>query len=181
MSIKRKLLLTNILIFAVMVLLALGYNLFANALKNKFSIMDTTREALEQASVVLTDSSLTEKEKADNLDQLGYSFSIYDLNGNLLKKFGGYELKGYTFTSTSMTPKIVIFSSKVVLESRSGSKFYAAVKISSREAKFNYLNSLAITIMIFNTFSGTTKYSLRKANIFLYYLGQLLIAYSLFL
>ncbi|MCR4726456.1 MAG: HAMP domain-containing histidine kinase [Clostridia bacterium] len=149
MSIKRKLLLTNILIFAVMVLLALGYNLFANALKNKFSIMDTTREALEQASVVLTDSSLTEKEKADNLDQLGYSFSIYDLNGNLLKKFGGYELKGYTFTSTSMTPKIVIFSSKVVLESRSGSKFYAAVKISSREAKFNYLNSLAITIMIF--------------------------------
>lgn len=36
-------------------------------------------------------------------------------------------------------------------------------------------------ILIFNTFSGTTKYSLRKANIFLYYLGQLLIAYSLFL
>lgn len=36
-------------------------------------------------------------------------------------------------------------------------------------------------ILIFNTFSGTTKYSLRITNIFLYYLGQLLIAYSLFL
>ena len=36
-------------------------------------------------------------------------------------------------------------------------------------------------ILIFNTFSGTTRFSLRITNILLYYLGQLLIAYSLFL
>ena len=41
--------------------------------------------------------------------------------------------------------------------------------------------SASDVILIFNTFSGTTKYSLRITNIFLYYLGQLLIAYSLFL
>lgn len=35
-------------------------------------------------------------------------------------------------------------------------------------------------ILIFNTFSGTTRYSLRFANLSLYYLGQLAIAGSLF-
>lgn len=35
-------------------------------------------------------------------------------------------------------------------------------------------------ILIFNTFSGTTKYSLRFANLTLYYFGQLAIALSLF-
>ena len=132
-----------------MVILALGYNLFASALKNKFSIMDTTQGELEQASAVMTDASLNEKEKADSLAQLGYSLSTYDRSGNLVKKYGNYELKGYTFTSSSATPKIVIFSSKVVLESSVGAKYYAAVKISSREKRFNYLNSLAIAIMIF--------------------------------
>lgn len=35
-------------------------------------------------------------------------------------------------------------------------------------------------VLIFNTFSGTTKFSLRITNLSLYYLGQLLIAGSLF-
>ena len=36
-------------------------------------------------------------------------------------------------------------------------------------------------ILIFNTFSGSNKLSLRIANLLLYYVGQLLIAYSMFL
>ncbi|MDO4501319.1 MAG: lysoplasmalogenase [Erysipelotrichaceae bacterium] len=35
-------------------------------------------------------------------------------------------------------------------------------------------------VLIFNTFSGTTKFSLRITNLSLYYIGQLLIAFSLF-
>ena len=35
-------------------------------------------------------------------------------------------------------------------------------------------------VLIFNTFSGTTKFSLRITNLSLYYVGQLLIAGSLF-
>lgn len=35
-------------------------------------------------------------------------------------------------------------------------------------------------VLIFNTFSGVTKFSLRITNLLLYYLGQLLIAFSLF-
>lgn len=36
-------------------------------------------------------------------------------------------------------------------------------------------------VLIFNTFSGTTKFSLRITNLSLYYVGQLLIAGSLFI
>ena len=36
-------------------------------------------------------------------------------------------------------------------------------------------------VLIFNTFSGVTKFSLRITNLTLYYIGQMLIAYSLFL
>lgn len=36
-------------------------------------------------------------------------------------------------------------------------------------------------VLIFNTFSGTTKFSLRITNLSLYYIGQMMIAYSLFL
>lgn len=35
-------------------------------------------------------------------------------------------------------------------------------------------------VLIFNTFSGVTKFSLRITNLLLYYIGQLLIAFSLF-
>ena len=35
-------------------------------------------------------------------------------------------------------------------------------------------------VLIFNTFSGVTKFSLRIANLTLYYIGQILIACSLF-
>ena len=35
-------------------------------------------------------------------------------------------------------------------------------------------------VLIFNTFSGVTRFSLRITNLSLYYLGQLLIALSLF-
>ena len=36
-------------------------------------------------------------------------------------------------------------------------------------------------VLIFNTFSGITKFSLRITNLSLYYMGQMLIAYSMFL
>ena len=35
-------------------------------------------------------------------------------------------------------------------------------------------------VLIFNTFSGVTKFSLRITNLTLYYIGQILIACSLF-
>ena len=35
-------------------------------------------------------------------------------------------------------------------------------------------------VLIFNTFSGVTRFSLRITNLTLYYIGQLLIAASLF-
>ena len=35
-------------------------------------------------------------------------------------------------------------------------------------------------VLIFNTFSGVTKFSLRITNLLLYYIGQILIACSLF-
>ena len=36
-------------------------------------------------------------------------------------------------------------------------------------------------VLIFNTFSGVTKFSLRITNLTLYYIGQMMIACSLFL
>nr|MCR4854587.1 lysoplasmalogenase [Erysipelotrichaceae bacterium] len=36
-------------------------------------------------------------------------------------------------------------------------------------------------VLIFNTFSGVTKFSMRICNLSLYYLGQILIAFSMFL
>ena len=43
------------------------------------------------------------------------------------------------------------------------------------------LFTISDIVLIFNTFSGTTKFSLRITNLTLYYIGQLLIATSLFL
>lgn len=42
------------------------------------------------------------------------------------------------------------------------------------------LFTISDIVLIFNTFSGTTKFSLRITNLSLYYIGQLLIATSLF-
>ena len=42
------------------------------------------------------------------------------------------------------------------------------------------LFTLSDVVLIFNTFSGTTKFSLRITNLTLYYIGQMMIAWSLF-
>ena len=42
------------------------------------------------------------------------------------------------------------------------------------------LFTLSDVVLIFNTFSGTTKFSLRITNLTLYYIGQIMIAWSLF-
>jgi len=44
-----------------------------------------------------------------------------------------------------------------------------------------FLFTVSDVILIFNTFSGVTKFSMRIANLSLYYVGQILIACSLFL
>ena len=44
-----------------------------------------------------------------------------------------------------------------------------------------FLFTVSDVILIFNTFSGVTKFSMRIANLSLYYAGQILIACSLFL
>ena len=42
------------------------------------------------------------------------------------------------------------------------------------------LFTVSDVILIFNTFSGTTRFSLRICNLFMYYIGQILIALSMF-
>ena len=42
------------------------------------------------------------------------------------------------------------------------------------------LFTLSDVVLIFNTFSGTTRFSLRITNLTLYYIGQMMIAWSLF-
>ena len=155
MSIKKKLLLTNALIFLVMVVLALGYNLFANALLDKFSIMETTEDEIRQVSEAIV-AHVDDDSKADQLKQLGYTLSIYrivetggTLNDAQLIKSYGYEVKGYKFTVQTTSPKVVMFTNRIMLESRQGDKIYAAVKISTRESTFNVANTIAIIVMIF--------------------------------
>ena len=54
----------------------------------------------------------------------------------------------------------------------------------SKRATIYALGAILFTasdvVLIFNTFSGVTKYSLRITNLLLYYIGQILIACSLF-
>jgi len=154
MSIKKKLLLTNALIFVVMVILALGYNLFSNALVDKFSVMETTEDEIRQVSDALV-ASTDDDSKAQQLAQLGYALSIYEIvstggeldDAKLFKEYG-YVVKGYKFTVQTVTPKVVMFTNKVMFESRQSGKIYAAVKVSTRESTFNLANSIAIVVMI---------------------------------
>ncbi|MBQ9369508.1 MAG: HAMP domain-containing histidine kinase [Clostridia bacterium] len=154
MSIKKKLLLTNALIFVVMVILALGYNLFANALMDKFSVMETTESEIKQVSDVFV-AATDDDSKAQQLKQLGYALSVYeivstgtDLDDAKLVKDYGYVVKGYKFTVQTVTPKVVMFSNKIMFESRQNGRIYAAVKVSTRESTFNLANSIAIAVMI---------------------------------
>lgn len=154
MSIKKKLLLTNVLIFLVMVILALGYNLFSNALVDKFSVMETSEEEIRQVSEALV-AVTDDDSKAQQLSQLGYSLSIYaivstgkDLDDAKLIKDYGYVVKGYKFTVQTSTPKVVLFTNKIMFESRQNGKIYAAVKVSTRESTFNLANTIAIVVMI---------------------------------
>jgi len=154
MSIKKKLLLTNALIFLVMVVLALGYNLFANALMDKFAVIETTEEEIAQVSDALV-ATTDDNAKAAQLLQLGYKLSIYQIvstgkeydDAKLI--YGNDVIKGYKFTAQTVEPKIVLFTDKVMFESRQSGKIYAAVKVSERESTFDLANTIAIIVMIF--------------------------------
>ena len=154
MSIKKKLLLTNVLIFVVMVVLALGYNLFSDALIDKFSVMETTEAEIRQVSDVLV-AVTDDDSKAQQLQQLGYALSVYnivstgaDTDDAELKKDYGYVVKGYKFTVQTIEPKVVLFTNKIMFESRQNNMIYAAVKVSTRESTFNLANTIAIIVMI---------------------------------
>ena len=155
MSIKKKLLLTNVLIFLVMVVLAIGYNLFVNALRDKYSIMETTETEIAQVSDALT-AAVEDDAKAQQLAQLGYKLSVYEIvstgkeldDARLLKDYG-YVVKGYKFTVQTSAPKVVMFTDKIMLESRQNGRIYAAVKVSTRESTFDLANTIAIAVMIF--------------------------------
>ena len=95
---------------------------------------------------------------------LAYIFKTMEVK-TAFKVFGVFYL-GAVFIMTAIALGIAIFSP-------------------SRRAFIYAVGAVLFTasdvVLIFNTFSGVTKFSLRITNLLLYYMGQMLIAYSLFL
>ena len=149
MSIKKKLLLTNVIIFLVMVLLAWGYSLFANALLNKFPITGPDENEFIAVSDCLLGSQ-SDDEKAKTLEKSGYILSIYDTQNNLIKDYG-FALKSYELNIQSSVPTVEAFSDKIligVVRTNAGSKVYAAVKPITRDSAFSTAKNIALAVMI---------------------------------
>ena len=146
MSIKKKLLLTNVIIFAVMVALSLGYSIFANALQNKFPITGPDREEYNAIADILTGSS-SQEEKAAAIETYGYKYSIYGLDNNVIKSYGN-TLKNYELNISSDTPVVEAFSGKILIGVRRGDRVHAAVKIITRDPAFSTAKNIALAVMI---------------------------------
>ena len=147
MSIKKKLLLTNFIVLAVMVVLAWTYSFFANALLNKFPITGPNETEFNAVVNCLNNASLSDDQKADALDALGYKLSIYDTNNELVKKYG-YSLKGYELNINTTVPTLEAYSDKVVIGRLNGNRIYAAVKPITRDAPFQTAKNIALAVMI---------------------------------
>ena len=104
MSIKKKLLLTNVIIFIVMVGLAWGYSLFANALLNKFPITGPSESEFDTVAECLT-SGRSDAEMESFLLQSGYRLSVYDTDYNLIRG-DKTSLKSYELNIHASTPTI---------------------------------------------------------------------------
>ena len=147
MSIKKKLLLTNFIVLAVMVVLAWTYSFFANALLNKFPITGPNETEFNAVVNCLNNASLSDDQKADALDALGYKLSIYDTNNELVKEYG-YSLKGYELNINTTVPTLEAYSDKVVIGRLNGNRIYAAVKPITRDAPFQTAKNIALAVMI---------------------------------
>ena len=100
----------------------------------------------------------------DILLNLRYIFKTMEVKKSF-KIFGVFYL-GAVFIMTAIAIGIAIFSpSKRAIVYCVGA----------------FLFTVSDVVLIFNTFSGVTKFSMRIANLSLYYAGQILIACSLFL
>lgn len=147
MSIKKKLLLTNFIVLAVMVVLAWTYSFFANALLNKFPITGPNETEFNAVVNCLNNASLSDDQKADALDAIGYKLSIYDTNNELVKEYG-YSLKGYELNINTTVPTLEAYSDKVVIGRLNGNRIYAAVKPITRDAPFQTAKNIALAVMI---------------------------------
>ena len=148
MSIKKKLLLTNVIIFAVMVALAWGYSLFANALLNKFPITGPDKNEFNRVSETLLGGE-SDRDMATELKQSGYYLSTYTTQNVLIQEYyEGYALKGYELDIDSSVPTVKAFSDKIVIGVLKGGRVYAAVKPIERDAAFSTAKNIALVVMI---------------------------------
>jgi len=146
MSIKKKLLLTNLIVFLVMVLLAWGYSVFANALLNKFPITGPTDSEFRVVAECLT-GNLKNDEKNEMIKPYGYVLSIYDLDYQVIKDYG-LSLKNYELNIQSTNPTVEAFSDKILIGVRRGNEIYAAVKPIERDKSFSTAKNIALAVMI---------------------------------
>ena len=147
MSIKKKLLLTNVIIFAVMVALSLAYSFFANALQNKFPITGPNKEEFEAISNVLLSDELTTDDKAAAVEVYGYKYSIYDNQNKVVKSYGN-TLKNYELNIDSTIPEVEAYAGKITIGVVKGGRVHAAVKIITRDNAFSTAKNIALAVMI---------------------------------
>ena len=147
MSIKKKLLLTNLIIFAVMVALSLTYSFFANALLDKFPITGPDKEEFNAISAILTDDVISDDNKAEAVEAYGYKYSIYDTKNNPVKTYGN-ELKNYELNIRSTTPVVETFADKVLIGVLRNGRVYVAVKVIKRDNAFYTAKNIAVVVMI---------------------------------
>jgi len=147
MSIKKKLLLTNFIVLAVMVVLAWTYSFFANALLNKFPITGPNETEFNAVVTCLNNTALSDDQKAEALGAIGYKLSIYDTNNELIKEYG-YSLKGYELSINTTVPTLEAYSDKIVIGRLNGNRIYAAVKPITRDAPFQTAKNIALAVMI---------------------------------
>lgn len=147
MSIKKKLLLTNLIIFAVMVALSLTYSFFANALLDKFPITGPDKEEFNAISAILTDDVISDDNKAEAVEAYGYKYSIYDTKNNPVKTYGN-ELKNYELNIRSTAPVVETFADKVLIGVLRNGRVYVAVKVIKRDNAFYTAKNIAVVVMI---------------------------------
>ena len=147
MNIKKKLLLTNVIIFAVMVALSMVYSFFADALRDKFPISGPTRTEVTEISDLLLDGTKSNEEKARKIQAYGYEYSVYDGDHQALYSSGN-TLKPYELTITSSVPVVEAYSEKIVIGVLNNGRTYVAVKVITREDSFYTAKNIALVVMI---------------------------------
>ena len=152
MNIKKKLLLTNVIIFAVMVALSMVYSFFADALRDKFPITGP-----DETEFTAVSEAVKEGARIDNkgnyeaatavLRGYGYEFSVYDNEYNPIYSSGN-TLKGYELNITSNAPVLEAYSERIVIGVFRNNKTYVAVKVITRDNAFYTAKNIALVVMI---------------------------------